>query len=369
MILVAAAVAVVLVGTVAVVFLRSRGESESAGNGSATATSSAGSASAGTTTPSSSAPSSSLSSLSVAASAPAVVSSLGLPSSAPLTAQQLVVPGLVGDNADLYVVDGSANSVTARLTGDAAEDRSPALSPDRGTIIYVQQTDTTRTLRVMAANGGGDRALFATPPPGCARTNRPAWNPVEPDSLALVCIDAAGKYSMQLVKLGGQVVRTLDTGIPRFDDVSFSPDGTTLAFWGSDPSSFDGGSIYVMSADGGSPAQPLTNEKVGTDADPVWSPDGSEIAFRRRMPSSTQRGNLDIFAMKADGQDVRQLTTDPAMDQNPSWSPDGLEIAFSSQPDDDSAENHLWVVGKDGIRELVPAQQLSADGAPAWTRR
>jgi Tol biopolymer transport system component len=276
---------------------------------------------------------------------------------------------VISSNADLFLVDVTANTVTARLTTDAAEDQTPALSPDRSSIIYGRQTDTTRSLRVMAANGGGDRALFASPPTGCARTNRPAWNPVQPGSLALVCIDSAGKYSLQLVTLDGQVERVLDTGFARFDDVSYSPDGKQLSFWASAPSNFDGGSIYVMAADGSATPQQLTNEKAGTDADPMWSPDGSEIAFRRRVPSSTPRGNLDIFVMKSTGQDVRQLTTDPAMDQNPSWSPDGLEIAFSSQPDDDAGENRLWVVWKDGVRELVPTQVLSDEGAPAWTRR
>ena len=66
-----------------------------------------------------------------------------------------------------------------------------------------------------------------------------------------------------------------------------------------------------------------------------------------------------------------QLTTDPAVDQNPSWSPDGLEIAFTSRPENDTGtgDTHLWIVWKDGVRELVPSQALSEDGAPAWSRR
>lgn len=271
---------------------------------------------------------------------------------------------------DLVAVDADTGERTT-LAGGSEQDRRPVLSPDRGTVIYIEQTATTRTPRVVAANGSGDRALAESAPAGCDRVNGIAWNPVQQAELAGVCLDKAGVYSLQIVRVDGTPVRTLQTGLQKMDDVSYSPDGSRLTFWGSDPSSFDGGSIYVMSTAGDAPPQQITTQPAGTDADPAWSPDGSQIAFRRRLPSTTPQGNFEVFVMAADGSNVLQLTDDPANDQEPSWSPDGASIAFVSGRGVAGAAGRLWVMtaGGQAQRAVPPADDAAAMSAPAWSSR
>ena len=370
--LIAGAVAVLLAGTAAIVLIQRAGNDDP-GAGGTTSSQPATPTSSGRSSAASSIASSSAASSLPASTATATVSAIGLPASEPLPGNQLVVSRTVDGATDLYLVDTATGALGSKLTSGPAQHRMASLSPDRTSVIYLEETDTTRVPVVIAANGAGARLLFANPPPGCVRMNRPAWNPVTPNEIALVCVDGAGKTSLQIVGVNGWVIRTLTTGLARVDDVSYSPDGTKVTFWGSDPSTFDGGSIYVMPADGSSTPTAVTTSAVGSDADPVFSPDGTQIAFRRRLPGATARGNFDIFATNADGQNLRQLTDDAANDQDPSWSPDGASIAFVSERADGggSGPSRLWVMDAAGNeeRQLLTNDDATEVSAPAWARR
>ena len=128
-----------------------------------------------------------------------------------------------------------------------------------------------------------------------------------------------------------------------------------------------------MPADGSGPPVRLTNEKVGTDGDPVWSPDGQEIVFRRRMDNGTSKGNFDLWAMNPDGSNLRQLTNHPAHDQDPAFSPDGTQIVFKSDRvgADASGPSHLWIMDRDGAnqRQLTPEDGSRDESGSAWGPR
>ena len=50
----------------------------------------------------------------------------------------------------------------------------------------------------------------------------------------------------------------METGLPQFDDLAFSPDGRLLVYWAnSDPAAGDG-RLYTMPNDGSSPPVQLT---------------------------------------------------------------------------------------------------------------
>ena len=63
---------------------------------------------------------------------------------------------------------------------------------------------------------------------------------------------------------------TLFAYLPRW-----SPDGTRIAFMAGSPDRPD--TLYLVSADGGSPRQPIPGSPCGSD--PNWSPDGNSLLF------------------------------------------------------------------------------------------
>ncbi len=290
------------------------------------------------------------------------------------SAQQLLVPMKVGSNTDIYLADAELNAPVKRLTSQAGQDTAPTLSPDRRSVIYVH-IEGKRTLRVMAVDGTGDRALFAEPPAACVNVFRPAWNPVDPTMIAIACQDGEENAGLYLVRTNGQVIRKLPIGQPRVDDPTFSADGRKVAYWAGPESPLDGGSIYTIPLTGGKP-QRLTDVDAGIDADPAWSPNGTFIAFRRRLPNGTENGNFDIFVVPADGsQDARTLIAGIYDDQDPSWSPEGDQLAIKSNQlvdgDDDTGRARVWLVK---LSETTPRLLWTSgpDGeqtTPAWTRR
>ena len=87
------------------------------------------------------------------ATAPTVAKEDGRPVSAALGPNQLVVTMLTGDNWDLWLADSGQPSPGVRLTTDRAPDTTPAISPDRRSIIYTHDLDSDgkRTLMIKGA--------------------------------------------------------------------------------------------------------------------------------------------------------------------------------------------------------------------------
>src|SRR4029077_12908355 len=66
----------------------------------------------------------------------------------------------------------------------------------------------------------------------------------------------------------------------------------------------------------------------GLQTDVTFSPDGRSIAY-----ASDRAGNFDIWVQSRDGNDTRQLTKSAAPETEPAWSPDGKSIVFRSERD------------------------------------
>ena len=137
---------------------------------------------------------------------------------------------------------------------------------------------------------------------------------------------------------------------------SWSPDGTLLALVTHSQGTPDNYAMLVYNianSRGGSVA-------FGTDAyfsDPSWSPDGESLIF-----TGSQDGDTEIYVhhfKNLDGQgfdfldgDLSQLTSNVGVsDEEPSWSPDCSQILFTSSRDGDN----IFVMNPDGsdVRELA----------------
>ena len=285
----------------------------------------------------------------------------GLPRSpAPLPDGAVLVSREVDGEVDLLAVDAGTGAAVPLVTAPGA-DIGAVVSPDRRTVVYGHVTDAGGELRAVAADGRGDRPLFAAPLDGCADPGRPAWDRADPTRLALTCAGGDG-VSLHLVGLDGAVGPALATA-PALGDPAFSPDGTTVVYWAGQDPERDGGSLFAVAADGGDPGR-LTDEEDGSDADPSFAPDGRTLAFRREVVG----GERGIVTMAADGSGPRFVTSG-SFDQDPVWSPDGTALAYKSNRYGDAAPagDQLWVVDPDGLdRRQVPADDGVLVNAVAW---
>jgi Tol biopolymer transport system component len=297
----------------------------------------------------------------------------GLPHSTPLPDQVLVGSRSVDGSSNLYQYDAATGALGQQLTTGSPGTQFAILSPDRGSIIYLQTSPAGATLRTMAADGTGDRELFAQLPPDCTTIYRPAWNPIDQTTLALVCVTAEKRTALHRVRIDGTDLGIIDTGFPVIDDVTYSPDGMTLAFWGAEAAD-QPSTLFTMPADASGAASQLVDRGAGVgDADPVFSPDGSKIAFRRLLQDAKGNVTAQIILVNADGSNPVPLTDGKSADQDPIFSPDGRQIAFKSSRANaaGTADNQLWVINVDGtgLKELAVGSPGAGDGAPAWGHR
>ncbi len=123
----------------------------------------------------------------------------------------------------------------------------------------------------------------------------------------------------------------------------WSPQGDTIAYWGTTPILSDGNLIYVcallsVNADGSdftlvSQVPCLRNSAQRARLLPTWAPDGQRIAF-----ISQGEGPEGLFVATRDGSDVRKIADLPAA--SPIWLPDGSSIVYLK-------DNTLWAVSPD----------------------
>jgi Tol biopolymer transport system component len=102
----------------------------------------------------------------------------------------------------------------------------------------------------------------------------------------------------------------------------WSPDGTRIACMARQPGK--PWSVYVISAEGGSPEQPVPGDR--DTADPTWSPEGESLLFGR-YPSDEPPGagpmDLEILNLR-----THTISKVPGSEElwSPGWSRDGCHI-------------------------------------------
>ena len=154
--------------------------------------------------------------------------------------------------------------------------------------------------------------------------------------------------------LTGEIVR-IGTG----SSPAVSPDGQSIAFLRSGPTSVDFPKLWVMGIDGSSPTRVSSAGTDVTERDPNWTPDGERIAF-----SHDGEGERGIFTIRPDGSDLTRVT--PAADfpaaNSPAISPDGQRLALVGDHQCEDCEHFLALheIGSgayDLVRRVEPGTQ------------
>ena len=210
----------------------------------------------------------------------------------------------------IYKMNPDGTSVE-QLTFNFGYDRdfSPVWSPDGLKIAFVRLT-----YEATGQPGGSDGPLG-----GSDTTN---YN---------------STYSIYTIDYNGANPTQIKSGSAFINDLTWSPDGTKLAYvYGADTTfagrlqSCSGNSyIYVVEATAGG----TTRRVHGTAGaiDPSWSPDGTKIYFAVNNNPET----YGIYSIDLSTDDITRITFDTVPPADPEISPDGSKIAYAVNYNED----------------------------------
>ena len=294
-----------------------------------------------------------------------------LPAGPPLAQNLIVVPMRTDeddeDSRPLYLVNADGGAPQA-LPGSDGKLSNPMLQKDRTSIIFLEGG----TLQVMASDGNDERDLADREPAGCDDVAGASWSQAAPETMVISCRLSKNNFRLLVVDTNGRLIRRLDAGEKRIDDVTISPDGQTVLYWASDSTVGDGGSLYTLPLIGTGAPKEITSGAKGLDGDPTWSPDGSQIAFRRLVGGVG--GNADVYVMSADGSGQRAVADTKAADIKPIWSPDGKNLLIvSNRKSAFGSAGKTWDLWQTRVSdgEVLDNLKLKADEmtTPTWTYR
>jgi dipeptidyl aminopeptidase/acylaminoacyl peptidase len=179
---------------------------------------------------------------------------------------------------------------------------NPRVSPDGDVIAYARESSGgKRQLMLAAAAGGGSKAVLANLQEGFYVT-------FSPDSKLVAAIRGPelGKRKLVLIEVtSGTLLRTVATGY--FSGVSFSPDGTELAYSVAQSEGFPQHSdVFTASV---APGKPVQITKGGNSLDPLWGPTGKIVFVKQLGAKSRKYGpKNELFLMSQFGTQVKRLT-------------------------------------------------------------
>jgi Tol biopolymer transport system component len=187
----------------------------------------------------------------------------------------------------------------------------------------------------IAGGGGGGVIVFSRTLRDCS----PGVVPSKPPQLFAVLLDGSAEWNLS---------RALDLPAgPRFplnlrgssvNEFAFSPDGSKLAWW--PPTRVDPSGIEVLDLASGSRHLVGIGDRITSISDLTFSPDGGTIAFMaialpKGQSFSVSEFDMAMWTVPTDGSappmrltTPRGLPTPSYADSTPIWSPDGGTLAF-----------------------------------------
>jgi dipeptidyl aminopeptidase/acylaminoacyl peptidase len=235
--------------------------------------------------------------------------------------------------SQLWTVAVDGSTPPRRLTHGKA-DSAPRYSPDGRWIAFLRaQPKGKPQLYLLPADSGDARAL--TDLPGGA--GAPVW---APDSSAVAFtarVPEAGRYGQDdKVPADKEAPRRI-TGLQyRLDNVGFTVDNREHVFV-----------VGVSDTDEQPQPRQLTDGDCD-DSDVTWSPDGTWLAFTSARHDRREHDLIrDVFLMRPDGSNLRPLTDSSLSLFHPAFTADSATVlAFGEDPGPDG---NRWVAANAGL--------------------
>lgn len=217
----------------------------------------------------------------------------------------LAVPAAA--NAELAFVKGFAKPAVFQANNDGSGihkigfGRAPKVSPNGKYIAYEAETTSHKPLLNIAPVAGGRVLTLST---GLRESYEMSWSP-DSEMFAAITGNELGKRKLVLFDLAAEEERVIATGY--FNGITFSPDGSELAYGMATSETFpEKSDIYRVSTGEGEP-KAITRDH--NSSSPLWSSQG-EIAFVKELGAKTRQyaPKNEIYLMDRQGKNVRRLT-------------------------------------------------------------
>jgi Tol biopolymer transport system component len=225
-------------------------------------------------------------------------------------------------DGDLYLGDPATGESRPLVVGDDY-DLSPFVSPTGDHVAFLrgETGSTADAFDLMVATVDGSRVTRLSR----VKVSHGDWATWSPDGTYLLLTNAQGQAVRYNADGTGATLLAADTLVHEFRP----PNGEQVLF----ESLAGERALGIMNADGSNRRViygiSAVEQQDGCDFGTVsWSPDGSRIAFLRH-PIGTEY-QCRVFVMNADGTDAHQVSTEPGLvfETDLRWSPDGTQLAF-----------------------------------------
>jgi Tol biopolymer transport system component len=212
---------------------------------------------------------------------------------------------------------------------------NPRVSPDGDVIAYQRESSGgKRELKLAATAGGGSKTVLTN-------LQDSFYVTFSPDSKLIAAVRGPeiGKGHLVLLDVtSGTLLRTVASGY--FSGISFSPDGTELAYSVSQSEDFPAKTDVFTAAV--APGKPVQITKGGNSLDPLWGPT-EKIVFAKQLGAKNRKygPKNELFLMNPNGSAQKRLTqtkVDPLLQglYPTEWSASGNQLLAEFEGQDTS---------------------------------
>jgi hypothetical protein len=215
-----------------------------------------------------------------------------------------------GGNRDIWRVDLDGQNLV-QLTTDPGEDQDPTVA--QGKVVWLSFRSGRAELYTKTLAGGADTRITNT----AADESTPALSP--DGSRVAYSLVAGGVTKVYVANADGSgAARATAAGFGFDGAIETAPayaSGSRLSFVATANGSAD---IFQMT---GNAAPVVVAGGSSAEVEPAWSTDGNTLAF-----VSNRSGSTEIFLLNASTGAVTQLTSGPGTKSQPAWTPDGRVV-------------------------------------------